>query len=128
DRTRVSVTGSQEPAAAPAPGEAARATLRVSTVRALAPAASGAQLAGPAAAPQLGTKPYVMLLCAFSDSAARPLPRSKYDQFLGPTRPNEQHYFTEASGGQMSLAGSVAVGWFTLPHTFAYYHPQGLDG
>jgi M6 family metalloprotease-like protein len=115
-------------AAAPAPGGAARATLRVSTVRALAPAASRAPLAGPAGAPQIGTKPYVMLLCAFSDSASRPLARSKYDQFLGGTRPNEQHYFTESSGGQMSLAGSVAVGWFTLPHTFAYYYPQGLDG
>jgi M6 family metalloprotease-like protein len=38
------------------------------------------------------------------------------------------HYYNEVSYGRLSLAGSVAVGWFTLPKPWSYYYPSGGGG
>jgi hypothetical protein len=122
---RVSVDGAPAAGVAPAPGiSPAAPALRVYRLRALEPVAA-------ASAPNLvvgaatDVRPYVMLLCKFSDQPSEPLPRSWYDAVLGPTRPNMGHYFNELSFGRLSLAGSVAVGWFTLPKPYLYYYPSG---
>jgi hypothetical protein len=122
---RVSVDGALATGVAPAPGiSPALPALRVDRLRALEPAgAAGAPSFSIGAATDV--RPYVMLLCKFSDQPSEPMPRSWYDAVVGPTRPNMGHYFNELSFGRLSLAGSVAVGWFTLPKPYLYYYPDG---
>jgi len=99
-------------------------TLRVRTLRALEPVTAEPSVA-PSASRAVDVRPYVMLLCSFPDFQYDMLPRSRYDALLGPTRPNMGHYFGELSYGRLSLAGSVSVGWFTLPNPYLYYYPNG---
>jgi M6 family metalloprotease-like protein len=125
DRRRVSLTGGLLSGAAPSPGVSAAApSLRVSSLRSLEPVAV-ARGSNALVASAAQVKPYVMLLCKFSDRQDEPLPRSWYDAVVGPTRPNMGHYYDEMSNGRLSLAGSVAVGWFTLPKPYLYYYPNG---
>ena len=124
DRRRVSVSGSALSGAAPAPGVSAPTALRVSSLRSLQPGTLERD-AVPSAASVAEVKPYVMLLCKFADQPNEPLPRSWYDAILGPTRPNMGHYYDEVSNGRLSLVGSVAVGWFTLPKPYLAYYPNG---
>ena len=121
NRRRVSISGADLSGAAPAPGMSA---VRVSSVRALDPttAAAPPDFSGTVS---LGVRPYVMLLCRFSDIAEVPYQKSWYDALLGPTRPNMTHFYDEMSYGRFSLAGSVAVGWFTLPKRYVDYYPAG---
>ena len=125
NRRRVSINGTLLSGAAPAPGVSVAPALRVSSVRALEPSAAlAADFSGSVS---LGVRPYVMLLCKFSDVADEPRPKSWYDNILGSTRPNMGHYYDEMSSGRFSLAGSVAAGWFTLPKRYADYFPNGGD-
>jgi M6 family metalloprotease-like protein len=126
NRRRVSLSGTLLTGAAPAPGVSDAPALRVSSVRALDPvvAAAATDFSGPVS---LGVRPYVMLLCKFSDVAEEPRPKSWYDNMLGPTRPYMAHYYDERSSGRFSLAGSVAVGCFTLPKRYVDYYPNGGD-
>jgi M6 family metalloprotease-like protein len=125
NRRRVTVSGALLPGA-PAPGVPSAPTLRVVSVRALEPAAAPA--AGDfSGSVSLGVRPYVMLLCKFSDMPDEPRPKSWYDALLGSSRPNMTHYYDEMSSGRLSLAGSVAVGWFTLPKRYVDYFPNGGD-
>ena len=122
---RVTVDGAPVAGVAPAPGiSPASPALRVDRLRALepVPAASASSFSVGATT---DVRPYVMLLCKFSDQPSEPLPRSWYDAVVGPTRPNMGHYFNELSFGRLSLAGSVAIGWFTLPKPYLYYYPNG---
>jgi M6 family metalloprotease-like protein len=120
---RVSIAGDLTSSAAPAPGVAATPSLRVRGLRSLEPVA--APMPGAAASAVTDVKPYVMLLCKFSDQTGEPRSRSWYDAIMGPTRPNMGHYYDESSYGRLSLAGSVAIGWFTLPKPYLYYYPNG---
>jgi M6 family metalloprotease-like protein len=125
NRRRVSLSGALLPGA-PAPGVPPAPTLRVGSVRALEPAAAAA--AGDfSGSVSLGVRPYEMLLCKFSDVPDEPRPKSWYDNLLGSSRPNMAHYYDEMSSGRFSLAGSVAVGWFTLPKRYVDYFPNGGD-
>ena len=124
DRRRVSVSGAVVSGIAPAPGVSAVPALRVTGIRAADAGAPAADFTGPVS---LGVRPYVMLLCRFSDIADIPLPRGWYDAILGPTRPNMSHFYDEMSYGRFSLAGSAAVGWFTLPRRYVDYYPNGGD-
>jgi len=122
DGRRVSVSGNPLTGATPAAGvSTATSALRVSSLQSLEPVATG----GPSAGGSVDVRPYVMLLCNFSDQQYQPLPRSWYDAVLGLTRPNMSHYFDEISYGRLSLAGSVTAGWFTLPRPYSYYYPNG---
>jgi M6 family metalloprotease-like protein len=79
-------------------------------------------------APQLGAKPYALLLCKFSDDASTPQPQSFYTALLSNSYPNMDHYFRELSTDQMNIAGSQAFGWFTLPQPkSAYVTGSGTD-
>ena len=121
---RVSVSGEPFASAAPAPGVSTAPALRVSRLRALEPVGA-APSRNLTAGNAVEAMPFVMLLCKFSDRPDEPLPRTWYDAVLGPTRPNMDHYFAEMSFGRLSLAGSAAVGWFTLPKPYLYYYPNG---
>jgi M6 family metalloprotease-like protein len=124
DRRRVSISGSVLSGAAPSAGASSATTaLRVNSLRSLQPLAPRSAISSAATA--VDVKPYVMLLCKFSDQPNEPLPRSWYDAVVGPTRPNMGHYYDEMSNGRLSLAGSVAVGWFTLPKPYLAYYPNG---
>ena len=122
---RVSVLGDVTTAMAPAPGITAQTSiLRVRSLRSLDPVAAGPS-ASMSASSGTEVKPYVMLLCSFPDNQYDMYPKSRYESFLGPTRPNVGHYYNEASFGRLSLAGSAVFGWFTLPNPFLYYYPNG---
>jgi M6 family metalloprotease-like protein len=71
--------------------------------------------AGSHAPPQLGSRPYVALLCTFADLPAEPRPPSFFETLLGDGYPNMTHYYREASDGRIDLTGTRVFGWFTLP-------------
>ena len=125
NRRRVSLSGALITGAAPAPDGSSTSALRVSNLRTLEPA--GAAAPDFSGAVSLGVRPYVMLLCKFSDVADEPRPKSWYDNMLGPSRPYMTHFYGEMSSGRFSLAGSVAAGWFTLPKRYIDYYPNGGD-
>ena len=73
----------------------------------------------------IGTQPYVSLLCKFQDFVTEPRPPSFFTTQLGNVAPGFNHYFGEASYGQLNLDGSTATAtWVTLPHPKGFY----IDG
>jgi hypothetical protein len=44
---------------------------------------------------------------------------------LSETFPNVGHFWAHNSGGRVSMAGSDAFGWYTLPHPQSYYVRAG---
>ena len=84
------------------------------------------QVAGPAGAEpsavQIGPHPFVTILCKFSDIATEPS-KAPYIQWMtGTTFPELDPYWRENSYNQMSLAGSIVVGWYTLPYPISHYY------
>ena len=126
DRRMVSISGAQIPGAAPVPGSSpAAAALRVRSLQSLQGLAASPP-GGLAAGAPVTVRKYVTLLCNFADDPNQPFPPARYTALLGPTRPGMTHYFDEMSYGRLSLGGSVAVGWFTLPKPTTYYYPNGI--
>ncbi len=85
-------------------------------------------VAGPAGAEaataQIGSHPYVTILCKFSDIADEPYPMATYKQWTtGTTYGSLDHYWRELSYNQMNVSGSVVVGWYTLPYPLSHYVP-----
>jgi M6 family metalloprotease-like protein len=86
------------------------------------------------AAIQIGSRPYVTLLCKFSDIATMPESKATYTQWTaGTTYPGLDHYWREVSYNQMNVAGSIVMGPYTLSHTLSEYResavsPLGLQG
>ena len=77
----------------------------------------------PPAAPEplLGSVPWVSVLCKFADIPAEPQPLSYFQNMFANQYPLLDHYWRAVSYGHMNLAGSTAVGWYTLPQPRAYY-------
>jgi M6 family metalloprotease-like protein len=73
------------------------------------------------APPQVGNRPYAVLLCRFADLPATPRPPSFFEALMGDDYPNMGHFYRQASGGRLDLAGSRAFGWFTLPRAHGEY-------
>ena len=69
----------------------------------------------------IGPQPFVTILCKFSDVAAESKPRSYFQELLGSTYPELDHYWRELSYNTINIVGSGAVGWYTLPHPKSYY-------
>lgn len=70
----------------------------------------------------IGTKNWVTILCRFADSASTtPKPVSYFQNLMANTYPGMDHYWSEASYGNINLAGSVVVGWYNLPRPRSYY-------
>ncbi|GGM58224.1 hypothetical protein GCM10011608_48970 [Micromonospora sonchi] len=81
--------------------------------------------AGPASAtPIRNNTPWSILLCRFSDRPATPQPASFFANFLTSTGAGTggvADYFTDQSGGRVSLAGSAVRGWYTMSWTLDQY-------
>lgn len=116
DRRRVLVTGVMSVALA-AGSAPAGATLHVESV---ALAGGPAPAAEPAAV--AGAYPWVTILCRFADSpTVTPHPKNHYEQLMGSAYPGLDHYWREASYGNVNLDGSAVAGWYTLPHPRSTY-------
>jgi M6 family metalloprotease-like protein len=95
--------------------------LRVRSIEPVAGAAGAEPLAV-----QIGSHPFVTILCKFSDIAYEHYPMATYNQWTtGTTYPSLDHYWRELSYNQMNMSGSVLVGWYTLPHPYSYYYDSG---
>jgi M6 family metalloprotease-like protein len=76
------------------------------------------------AAVQIGSHPYVTILCKFADIAEEPFPMATYEDWMtGTTYPSLDHYWRELSFNQMNVSGSIVVGWYTLPYPLSHYVP-----
>ena len=93
-----------------------------STVRPLAVAVAEGGAPGPNRA--AGSYPYVSLMCKFSDIPLPPEGVSYFQNMYGNAYPGLDHYWRRQSYNMVNVVGSTAAGWFTLPHTQAYY--EGL--
>jgi len=79
-----------------------------------------------------GSKPWVTIMCKFSDIAAEPHDLAYFLGMYGDTKPGLNHYWKELSFNTADVTGSaVGTGWYTLPHTELHYNPtdteQGTD-
>lgn len=68
-----------------------------------------------------GPQPWVSVLCKFSDVAAEPQPLSYFQNMYGNTYPGLDHYWREVSYDIANVQGSIARGWYVLPHPRSYY-------
>lgn len=77
-----------------------------------------------AAVPRVsGSQPWVTLACKFSDVTAQPHDVPYFSTMLSNQTGRLDHYWREVSYDKVDVAGSVAYGWFTLPHPRSYYVP-----
>jgi len=82
------------------------------------------RLTPPAARGQAGvvtSLPYVTILCRFADVPTEPFQPTEVQVRMGNSYPGADHYFQELSEGQVTLAGSVTVGWYDLPRPRSGY-------
>ena len=93
-----------------------------SIVRPSAIEASEGGAPGPSRA--AGSYPYVSLMCKFSDIPVPPEGLSYFQNMYSNAYPGLDHYWRRQSYNTVNVLGSTAAGWFTLPHTQAYY--EGL--
>jgi hypothetical protein len=78
------------------------------------------------AAPKVsGAQPWVTLLCKFSDNTAEPNNLAYFGTMLSNNTGRLDHYWREVSYNKVNVGGSVAYGWFVLPHPRSYYVPSG---
>ena len=92
-------------------------------VDAIVPASTSPQdAAGPRVA---GSQPWVTLACKFADVAAEPQSVAYFDTMLSNQPGRLDHYWREVSYNKIDIEGSVAHGWFTLPHPRSHYVPDG---
>jgi M6 family metalloprotease-like protein len=76
-----------------------------------------------------GSQPWVSVLCKFADIADEPKPLSYFANQYSDAYPGLDSYWREASYNAIDLQGSLAVGWFTLPHPRSYYiYDSNADG
>jgi M6 family metalloprotease-like protein len=93
------------------------------------PAAPGVPVASAALAPGAamvspevsGNTKWLSIACKFADVADEPKPLSYFQNMYANTYPGLDHYWREASYGNINLLGSTAVGWYTLPQPLSYY-------
>ncbi|MEW6186206.1 MAG: hypothetical protein AB1585_10760 [Thermodesulfobacteriota bacterium] len=76
----------------------------------------------------IGAKPWVTIMCKFSDYAVEPKNLAFFQGMYANTKPGLDHYWRELSYNTANVAGSNSYGWFTLPHTEAYYNPTDTSG
>ncbi len=69
----------------------------------------------------VGTFPWISVLCKYADIFEEPQDAAFVEEMFGDSPGAINHYWKEASYGRSSLAGSRAVGWYTLPQPRAAY-------
>ena len=88
---------------------------------------------GPAAPEAVtGAQPWVSIMCKFSDVSTEPKTLAFFQGMYASTYPGLDHFWRQISYDNVNVAGSNASGWYTLPHSLAYYqalaYPSpGLD-
>lgn len=109
DRKRIEIKGAVLPSAS----RRAPITVGVQALRLLdSPAAPTAVL---------GAQPWVSIMCKFQDVAAEPRNLAYFQGMYTSAFPGLDHYWREVSHSNISVAGSTAYGWFTLPHPRSHY-------
>lgn len=68
-----------------------------------------------------GAKPWVSILCKFSDVATEPNGVSYFRGMYASTFPGLDHYWRELSYDNVNVSGSTAVAWVTLPNPVSHY-------
>ncbi len=68
-----------------------------------------------------GNTKWLTIACKFADVAEEPRPLAYFSQMYSAAYPGFDHYWREASYGNINLVGSTAVGWYTMPHPLSYY-------
>lgn len=123
----VSVQGQM---AVAAQGQGAAEVLKVTSITPLLTAPqAGRQEGSPAVSPVVsGSRPWVSILCKFSDHTEEPNSLAYFQNMYASTRPGLDHYWREVSYNTANVAGSSAAGWFTLPHPESYYNPTDTQG
>jgi len=113
NRKRVQVQGAASTA------EGAQFDLRVESI-ALEnpPAESGGEADAEAIT---GPQPFITIMCKFKGVAAEPKNLAYFQGMYGSTYPGLDHYWREVSYNTVNIAGSAAVGWYTLPQPKSYY-------
>lgn len=76
----------------------------------------------------IGSKPWITIMCKFSDFAVEPKNLAFFQGMYGNVKPGLDHYWRELSYNTVNVSGSSASGWFTLPHPEAYYNPTDTLG
>ena len=72
-----------------------------------------------------GSRPWVSILCKFSDVASEPQPLSYFQNMYASTFPGLDHYWREVSYNLANVSGSAAVAWVDLPHPVSRYETEG---
>ncbi|MDH3812874.1 MAG: hypothetical protein OEV48_00155 [Acidobacteriota bacterium] len=72
-----------------------------------------------------GSKPWVSILCKFSDVSAEPKALSYFQNMYASTYPGLDHYWREVSYNIANVTGSTAVAWVNLPHPVSHYETAG---
>ena len=67
--------------------------------------------------PFVGTKPWAIILCKFSDHPEEPQNPQFFRDFITRGQGGINDYFNDISNGQMNLDGSQVFGWFDMPYT-----------
>ncbi|CAN5694172.1 hypothetical protein BH11ARM2_BH11ARM2_33320 [soil metagenome] len=70
----------------------------------------------------------VFILAKFRDVTTVPHAKAWYETLTSGAAPSLRDYFLEQSYGAWDIAGSVVVGWVTLPKTKAQYATTGGNG
>ena len=71
-----------------------------------------------------GSYPYVSIMCQFQGNTNNLQSLSYFEGMYANSWPALDHYWRRLSYDMVNVEGSSAAGWFTLPHTQAYY--EGL--
>lgn len=81
------------------------------------------------AAAVTGSQPFISIMCKFSDyPTTEPESLAYFQNMYANSYPGLDHYWREVSYNTINIIGSNAAGWFTLPHTEAYYNPSDTQG
>lgn len=68
-----------------------------------------------------GSQPWISILCKFGDVPVEPHDLAFFQGMYSGTLPGLDHYWREQSYDLVNVAGSGAVGWFTLPKPRSSY-------
>ena len=111
DRKHVTISGKHLAVGPSGHGALKAESVHVTTV----PSTSGPQPLAALPDAVTGSQPWISILCRFADVTATPASLPYFQTMLDNTKPHLDHYWREASYNQANIAGSTALGWYTLP-------------
>jgi M6 family metalloprotease-like protein len=125
----IGITGAVAGAQTMTQNRGGAAAVTVSSISVLPVPESAAVMIDDQEAPLVsGSRPWVSIMCKFSDFSVEPKSLAYFQNMYADTYPGLDHYWRELSYGTANISGSTAAGWFTLPHTEVYYNPSDTQG